>query len=158
MAVRPSALKGDMKISDFLISDHRALTRKVCGLEERLDVGSLTTKELQKMVASLRLALEDHAKLEEHVLFPALVHALGRDDGPLAVMEAEHSRISALFSQIEAARGRGVVAALAKSLTGFLIRHFIKEEQDLFPIADRVLGVVHVDDAGEVRLGGERVR
>ena len=146
-----------MKISEYLISDHRAVARKVSDLERRLDFGSPDAKELQKVVASLRLTLEAHARLEEQVLFPALGHALGRNEGPLAVMEAEHSRISALFSQIEAARGGSDVAALAKSLAGLLIRHFFKEEQDLFPIADRVLGAVYVDDDGEVHLIAEGV-
>ncbi|SVB35873.1 uncharacterized protein METZ01_LOCUS188727 [marine metagenome] len=134
-----------MKISEYLILDHRAVARIVSDLEKLLDVESTDTKELQGEVAKLQLALEDHARFEEHVLFPRLEHNLGSNEGPLAVMEAEHSLISALFGQIESSRG-GKIATLTRTLTSLLIRHFIKEEQDLFPIADKLLGDVEIDE------------
>ena len=138
-------LKDEMKISEYLILDHRAVARIVSDLEKLLDVESTDTKELQGEVAKLQLALEDHARFEEHVLFPRLEHNLGSNEGPLAVMEAEHSLISALFGQIESSRG-GKIATLTRTLTSLLIRHFIKEEQDLFPIADKLLGDVEIDE------------
>ena len=138
-------LKDEMKISEYLILDHRAVARIVSDLEKLLDVESTDTKELQGEVAKLQLALEDHARFEEHVLFPRLEHNLGSNEGPLAVMEAEHSLISALFGQIESSRS-GKIATLTRTLTSLLIRHFIKEEQDLFPIADKSLGDVEIDE------------
>ena len=141
-----------MKISEYLILDHRAVARKVSDLEGLLALGATEATELQMVVGRLQLALEDHAKFEEHVLFPALEHCLGRNEGPLAVMEAEHSRISALFSQIEASRSGDNVGTLTRNLTNLLIRHFIKEERDLFPIADQVLAAVEIDKDGTNEL------
>jgi len=141
-----------MKISEYLILDHRAVARKVSYLEGLLALGVTEANELQMVVGRLQLALEDHAKFEEHVLFPALEHCLGRNEGPLAVMEAEHSRISALFSQIEASRSGDNVGTLTRNLTNLLIRHFIKEERDLFPIADQVLAAVEIDKDGTNEL------
>ena len=138
-------LKDEMKISEYLILDHRAVARMVSELEKLMDLKSADTKELQREVAKLQLALEDHARFEEHVLFPRLEHNLGSNEGPLAVMEAEHSLISALFGQIESSRG-GRTTTFTRTLTTLLIRHFIKEEQDLFPLADKLLGDVEIDE------------
>jgi hypothetical protein len=41
---------------------------------------------------------------------------------------------------------------LTKELTGMLLNHFSKEESDLFPKADELLGTVEIDESGSVQL------
>ncbi|MDA1188146.1 MAG: hemerythrin domain-containing protein [Chloroflexi bacterium] len=140
-----------MRISEYLRRDHRAICEDVWRLEQQLEIASLSIVDVKGTVATIRSALENHAKLEEKVLFPALERELGSDDGPLAVMEAEHSQISALFSRIDGARDGGNVPMLTKDLTGLLLSHFAKEERELFPIADELLGAVEIDGSGVVQ-------
>ena len=140
-----------MKISEYLRADHQAISENVWRLEQQLELGSLSIADMKATVSTIRSALENHAKLEEKVLFPALERELGRDDGPLAVMEAEHSRIAALFSRIDGAQDEDNVPMLTKDLTGLLVSHFAKEERDLFPVADELLGAVEIDGSGVVQ-------
>ncbi len=150
MAVQAFAQGQDMKISEYLRLDHKSISGNVWRLEQQLEIGSLSIAAVKATVLTIRAALENHAKLEEKVLFPALERELGTDDGPLAVMEAEHSQISALFSRIDGARDEDNVPMLTKELTGLLISHFAKEEHDLFPIADELLAGVEIDGSGVV--------
>lgn len=150
--MRLHTLGEHMKISEYLTADHLTMGRTLKQLEGQLETGSHSTAELQGMVSALYSALGNHAKLEDQVLLPALGHALGRDDGPLAVMEAEHSQISALFSRIDGAQDDDNVPKLIKDLTGLLISHFAKEERDLFPQADDLLGTVEIDEFGAMRF------
>ena len=152
MAVQAFAQEQHMKISEYLRAEHNAISEGVWRLEQQLEIGSLSIADVKVTVGTIRSALENHAKLEEKVLFPALEHALGRDDGPLAVMEAEHSQIAALFSRIDGARDEDNVPMLTKELTRLLINHFSKEESNLFPKADELLGTVEIDSSGSVQV------
>ena len=152
MAVQAFAQGQHMKISEYLRAEHQTISEDVWRLEQQLEVGSLSITDVKATVRTISSALENHAKLEEKVLFPGLENALGRDDGPLAVMEAEHSQIAALFSRIHGAQVEDNVPMLTKELTRLLLNHFAKEEHDLFPTADELLGTVEIDASGAIQL------
>jgi hemerythrin-like domain-containing protein len=89
-----------------------------------------------------------HAKEERH-LFPALnAKGFSAEWGPVAVMLHEHEQGRAAVQAIAAALGpartgdRGAAAALSAALLGYvelLRNHIFKEDNVLFPMADRAL-------------------
>lgn len=82
-----------------------------------------------------------HFRMEEEVLFPALLDA-GGPAGPVQVMRMEHAQINELIEQMASAladknsKGYG---GLSETLLIVMQQHNMKEEQILYPIMDRVL-------------------
>jgi hemerythrin-like domain-containing protein len=117
------------------------------------DAGSGGWKEalrsLEEKVRSFTAELDLHSRREEDVLFPMMAKYIGRETGPIAVMEYEHeqakARLSEFLSEVEkfdesagadaARRIAGEVEAAVQILTD----HFMKEENVLFPMAERIL-------------------
>lgn len=100
-----------------------------------------------------------HAK-EEKLLFPALErHGVPKEGGPLGVMLMEHEQGRALVRTF--AEGDPPTAAKAmRSFVVLLRDHIAKENEILFPIADRVLPapeqktILEAFEAAECELGG----
>lgn len=99
--------------------------------------------------AAFARGLERHIRFEEEILFPAVEERAGfrREAGPTAVMRAEHAEIRACLAGIAAALDGGVAGApeIRRRLASILGGHNLKEEQILYPLADRVLGKAEAD-------------
>jgi hemerythrin-like domain-containing protein len=87
-------------------------------------------------------ALGQHIRAEEEILFPAFETRTGNTAGPTRVMRREHEQFRALLGEMcnaleneDAEHYLSVAATLATSLQ----QHSAKEEQVLYPWADRVL-------------------
>lgn len=99
--------------------------------------------------AAFARGLERHIRFEEEILFPSVEARAGFSPqaGPTAVMRADHVEIRACLTGITTtldgggAGATGIRARLASILSG----HNMKEEQILYPLADRVLGPVEAD-------------
>lgn len=115
--------------------------------------------KLQKQVSAFVSELESHSDKEEGVLFPIMAKYIGRETGPIAVMEFEHEEakrnlrlfaeaVSGLHGPVDGARAR-TVAGYAIEAQAILADHFMKEENVLFPMAERLL-------SGEEKRGLER--
>jgi hypothetical protein len=91
-----------------------------------------------------------HIGFEEDLLFPALESAAGFPPhaGPTAVMRAEHVEIRAAVEMLRDAIGDPSAdpTALRQRLHGALGPHNEKEEQILYPMADRVLSGPRSDE------------
>lgn len=103
--------------------------------------------------------LENHFTTEEQVLFPAFEEATGMTAGPTQVMRFEHGQMRDLVSQLAAtARVRDAVgfSGVAETLLVLLQQHNMKEENILYPMCDRSLGVKgdRVGDLLRERLEG----
>jgi hemerythrin-like domain-containing protein len=88
-------------------------------------------------------ACERHLGQEETVLFPLLERFLGASGGPTAVMRMEHQQMRSLFGELgRALEGADADAFLggADTLLVLIQQHNTKEEQILYPMADRLLG------------------
>lgn len=95
-----------------------------------------------------------HHGKEEHRLFPMLVErGLPARNGPIQAMCAEHETGRRLVGDLENAIGRhldghagtaGELAAAMVAIADFYARHIWKEDNVLFPMADRVLGADEV--------------
>lgn len=82
-----------------------------------------------------------HFRMEEEVLFPALLDA-GGPQGPVQVMHMEHAQINELIEQMAGAinsRNSKEYGGLSETLLIVMQQHNLKEEQMLYPIADQIL-------------------
>lgn len=82
-----------------------------------------------------------HFRMEEDVLFPALLDA-GGPAGPVQVMRMEHAQMNDLIAQMADAvdnRNNQEYGGPSETLLIVMQQHNLKEEQILYPIADRLL-------------------
>jgi regulator of cell morphogenesis and NO signaling len=104
---------------------------------------------LRESVQAFVNELDPHSEREEGVLFPMMAQYIGRTFGPIAVMEYEHDQAKqrlasflAKTAELPETVGRESAAALANEVIGayhILAEHFMKEENVLFPMAERLL-------------------
>lgn len=103
---------------------------------------------LKEKVAAFIAELDPHSEREEGVLFPMMGKYIGTTSGPIAVMEYEHDRAKTLIGTfLEKANGgtelldgqKKELAGLIKDAYHTLVDHFNKEENVLFPMAERML-------------------
>lgn len=124
------------------LDDLFLLTEKVRKEEAVLEHFEL----LIKKVIEFKLLLDPHSEREEGVLFPMMGVYIGTTSGPIAVMEYDHEQAKgalrlflegadkALAEPSEMQKLSGVVQTAYHILTD----HFAKEENVLFPMAERM--------------------
>ena len=143
-----------MSATDELRTDHRAIERMLGVLEaaaHRLEQGERVRPEVFRQGVDFVRNFADrchHAKEEEN-LFPRMeARGVPRQGGPLGVMLFEHDQgrayVGAIAGAIDAseADGRSAALTIAENARGYvdLLRgHIAKEDNVLFPMADRVL-------------------
>lgn len=83
-----------------------------------------------------------HFAREESVLFPAFEARTGMRHGPTEVMRGEHAEMRETLqgmAQALAKRSADAYLGLAETLLMLMRQHNLKEEQILYPMADRAL-------------------
>ncbi len=152
-----------MKLTDALLGEHAVIYELFDYLRDTI-LRSDDIRDLHGAVAVVERLLVSHARIEEDLLFSRLdphFSQMGEQEGPLAMMRAEHRGIDDL---LEAARGE-IDGAAIKSTIGQLLdlthEHFQKEEVVLFPMARQILGEATLTELGDlwavsrkVTLGG----
>jgi hemerythrin-like domain-containing protein len=143
-----------MKATDELMSEHRVIERVIAVLE----AGANRLEQNQEVRAGLFIeatyfikgfADGCHHKKEEGVLFPSMIaHGLPSEGGPIGVMLAEHEQGRVITRQLRQAAesleagdatARAEVIKNARGYAGLLRQHIMKEDNILFPMAERVL-------------------
>ncbi|QMV45213.1 hemerythrin domain-containing protein [Cohnella cholangitidis] len=129
-------------LEEFLLTAERVEAEAGVNQEEALT-------RLYEQVSSFAARLKVHARKEDDVLFPMMARYIGRETGPISVMEYEHSQAEYYLDKfLEEASGdrRGINANAAKVVAGYAIEaysilttHFSKEENVLFPMAESML-------------------
>lgn len=127
-------------IAHYLEQDHQHcddlyLQAEAHIAEQRLAEG---TAAFQRFM----LAFELHLSREEHLLFPALEQHLGSSSGPTVVMRNEHQQLRAILRQMQGAlehRDSASFFDYADHLRMLMRQHNLKEENVLYPMADRLL-------------------
>lgn len=137
-----------MTATDVLRHEHEAIQRVVNVMERaasRLEAGDTVPREALSSAIDFVRGFADgchHAK-EERTLFPLMKeHGVPEQGGPLGVMLHEHDAGRAFIQQLEHAIERDDRADIVEALRGYvsLLRgHIAKENDVLFPMADRVL-------------------
>ena len=116
---------------------------------EKQQVQEENVTEFVQKVRTFFNELETHSKKEETVLFPMMETYLGKDGGPIAVMEYEHEQARKtlqLFmdeskNHLSAQDNDTIRTVLSYAIQAYslLSVHFMKEENVLFPMADQML-------------------
>lgn len=158
-----------MKATEILMSEHRVIERVIAALNraaERLELGEMVRAEFFEEAADFVKGFADgcHHFKEEQVLFKALVaHGLSEQQGPVGAMLFEHEQGRNLIRQLREAVARmkmgdqeavSQVVQNARMYAGLLQQHILKEDNVLFPLADRV---IPADQHDQVEEGFEKV-
>ncbi|OGS92645.1 MAG: hypothetical protein A2Z95_07290 [Gallionellales bacterium GWA2_60_18] len=126
-------------IAEFMTAKHKACDDDFALAEEA--ALSENWDEAQSAFDVFHDDMARHFLMEEKQLFPAIVDA-GGPAGPVQVMLMEHEQMNDLMSQLAdalAARDAQRYAGLSETLLIVMQQHNHKEENILYPIADRVL-------------------
>jgi iron-sulfur cluster repair protein YtfE (RIC family) len=137
-----------MKITDALYGEHGLFYPYfdyLDGLLAENDTPPLDV--LQALARGLERMVVSHATIEEEGLFAALDGTMA-GMGPLHMMRAEHQEIDRLASASLQTSDAEECADLLRELLPVMRRHFMKEEQILFPMAQQVLDPDVVIDLG----------
>ncbi|WP_426417246.1 hemerythrin domain-containing protein [Aestuariirhabdus sp. LZHN29] len=127
-------------ITDHMSADHRRCDELFSSAENHADAGQWP--EAISAWQQFDEALQAHFGMEEQVLFPAFESATGMTAGPTAVMRMEHQQMRALLAEISEAAGnqeRSAFLSGCETLMIMMQQHNMKEEQILYPMADRSL-------------------
>jgi hemerythrin-like domain-containing protein len=153
-----------MKPTEDLIHEHKAI-EIMLGVMGKIAENIMTdkefdVKEIDKIVDFLKtFADKCHHGKEENVLFPALVAAgIPKENGPVGVMLHEHVLGRGFIKDINdgaesyksgnIAASQAIANAMLKYVT-LLQNHIQKENNILFPMADRALSQAKQDEIYE---------
>jgi len=128
-----------MRITDRFSSEHAVFVQQLDAIAD-LRTSRVEAPALVAAVRTLAAPLLRHAENEESALFPDLARTLGPEGGPLAVLTAEHVLIHGYLDHIWAEPTRAELVDALDGLAGLLREHIAKEEDVLFPLADRLIG------------------
>jgi iron-sulfur cluster repair protein YtfE (RIC family) len=136
-----------MKITDALRGEHGAyygLFQQIESLAEEVEI----LAQIQNATIALNAEILSHAKLEERLLIPALRPHLSHD-ALITAMCDEHVEMDQSLEHVEDAQTLEDAVDWIRYCVGFAREHFQKEEQILFPLADKVLGREVLEKLGQ---------
>ena len=156
MVVLKESSKGDygVKATEVLMNEHRVIERVLTALERASTRLSNGQDVYLRFYAGAIVFIKNfadgcHHQKEEGILFPAMIeNGLSRETGPVAVMLAEHEEGRRLTQKIrqslerfqggdDTARNELIKNSLA--YTKVLRQHIHKEDNILFPMADKLI-------------------
>jgi iron-sulfur cluster repair protein YtfE (RIC family) len=128
-------------MADYLAWDHAQLDALLS--DATLAVSDGEIERAEDVVRELRIRFLRHIRLEEQLVFPLLEGgATPVGGGPTAGMRHEHVRLQGELGDLADARARGDAAGYFEAqarLDGLMPAHVHKEEELVFPAADRGL-------------------
>lgn len=144
-----------------LINEHPSLLAKMAEFnqmvqrfetDETMQDWNNAIEQLHEKMTIFIAELEPHSDREEDVLFEMMVKYIGREGGPIAVMEYEHNtaklNLKEFMDKVSAIETEGKTVNKDEALSLFrhlkivhltLTDHFMKEENILFPMAEQTL-------------------
>ncbi len=129
-------------ILEFLGSDHRVCDDLFASAEAA--VAQKNWDSARELFGRFQAATTHHFAMEETVLFPAFETRTGMSAGPTQVMRMEHAQMRDLLQgmqQAVTAADQNQFLGLSETLNMLMQQHNLKEENMLYPMSDRVLGV-----------------
>src|ERR671939_164517 len=98
-------------IREFLSNDPRSCDHLLSEAENQVSSGDWG--RVAEALGRLNAGIQDHLRMEEDVLFPAIEDRAGSGFGPIAVMKSEHVQMRELLEELEnAAKARDSEAFL----------------------------------------------
>ena len=153
----PSSLIGDGPVTlseglQKMVNEHGPLRNQLetlfslCHKVEVEENKEIPFEELLKEVKDFSAKLEFHSVREENYLFRMMEVYIGKNGGPIAVMEYEHEQANGFISEFVKNTESSQRTAdsminnsnLIKNAYFTLVDHFSKEEQVLYPMAERL--------------------
>jgi hemerythrin-like domain-containing protein len=143
-----------MRATQQLINEHQGITLMLDVMRNITDSISakkeLNAGHLENIINFLKVFIDQcHHGKEEKLLFPAMVDkGVPKEGGPIAVMLHEHAigrtfikKLSTAFDEYKAGEKNALlqIANAMNSYIALLTNHIFKENNVLFPMADRVL-------------------
>ncbi len=135
-----------MKITDALLGEHAVFYAQFDYLENAIP-GANSVTLVKSLGAMLAAALASHARTEEELLFTTLEPHIG-PMGPLAVMRKEHDQIEKSLERLPTIQEVDQARELLLRVIKVAREHFPKEEQVLYPMANKTLSVASLIDLG----------
>jgi hemerythrin-like domain-containing protein len=138
-----------MNEHEAILSAIQILDRMIATMEKTT---SVDTKDVHEFIGFLKeFADRCHHGKEEGLLFPALTRAgIPEKGGPIGAMLAEHAQGRKLIRDMEESISTGVdrmkLAQAAREYANLLRNHIQKENNILFPLADKVLTEAQLDE------------
>lgn len=118
--------------------------------------------QLHEKITLFIFELGPHSDREEDVLFEMMVKYIGREGGPIAVMEYEHAsaklNLKEFMDKVAAINAENKTVSKEDALNLFhhlkivyltLTDHFSKEESILFPMAEQILNAEEKQELAE---------
>ncbi|MCU7875922.1 MAG: hemerythrin domain-containing protein [Candidatus Thiodiazotropha sp. (ex Lucinoma borealis)] len=125
-------------ISKPMSLDHRHCDEIFMELEQAVVRGEWHQTEM--MAGNFITAMTRHFQIEEQKLFPALEEKTSQADGPVRVMVMEHDQMRHLFNKLNDAikqQSKETALGITETLLVTMQQHNMKEENILYPLADR---------------------
>jgi hemerythrin-like domain-containing protein len=124
-----------MKITERLKAEHGVFLFQLDHLESLIHAKAPMVI-LEAVVETIATAEEHHAAMEDKLLYPALVKAIGRDVPLLLKSEQEHEEVRKLAQRVRSGAGdEGTIASFAAMLR----KHLEREIHDIFALADEMV-------------------
>ena len=145
-----------MKPTEELMNDHKAIKQVLAIMNKIADKirakQDFNVEHVEKIVDFIKVFADKcHHGKEENLLFPELVKAgFSYDSGPVGVMMAEHTEgrayVAAMALALDAYKSgnKNAADALLENMLNYanlLVNHIHKEDNILFPMAERTLSV-----------------
>jgi hypothetical protein len=121
-----------MKLTDRLKVEHGIFLKQLAFLEGLVKL-SAPPPLLSIVAEAIVAAEEEHSQLEDRLLYPELMKAVGKDFGPLQQVAEDHQAIAALVARMRAGE---CDPALATELIRLMRAHLEREIHGLFALAD----------------------
>jgi len=124
-----------MKVTDRLKVEHGIFLRQLRYLDQLLLSGAPKTA-LTTAVETICRAEEQHAALEDRVLYPELTKLLGKDHPALRRLDEDHNGIRRLVGMVRSGEAK---EDSIRSLVHLLRAHMEREIHQIFPLAEDLL-------------------
>jgi len=127
-------------ISEYMLQNHRDCDELFVQVEATAGNGDWDAAA--RHFADFNELVERHLSMEEEVLFPAFEAETGNTEGPTVVMRMEHEQMRGLLTVLKAcldSQDQEQFLGLTETLMMLTQQHNMKEEQMLYPMADRAL-------------------
>ena len=126
-------------ITEYMSAEHKASDERFAFAE--LAAHTSNWSEAEIAFKAFLEKMTHHFRMEEEVLFPALL-AAGGPSGPVQMMNMEHAQMNSLLDNMATAlahKDTHGYSGLSETLLIVMQQHNLKEEQILYPIAQRLL-------------------